>query len=160
MAANSPLPNDTSTDAWALYELFQHIYVLLDDGDGRVLNGHGLSRTQFRLLLQLGNEGGQRLTTLSERLLLNKSTITRVVDQLEDAGLVQRAADPGDRRAQRVILTPEGKTQRQQAASDHLESLERRMETLTEAERIQLQNLLAKLRACLYLQLERDCESR
>jgi DNA-binding MarR family transcriptional regulator len=159
MTATPKHPDNTAANTWTLYELFHHIYVLLDDGDGRVLEEHGLSRTQFRLLSHLNGEEGQRLTTLSDRLLLNKSTITRVVDQLEEAGLVQRIADPGDRRAQRVILTLKGGAQRQQAANDHLQSLEHRMATLTDAERDELRALLAKLRACLCLHLERDCES-
>jgi hypothetical protein len=58
-----------------------------------------------------------------------------------------------------VILTPEGGVQRHQATNDHLQSLEHRMATLTDAELDELRTLLAKLRACLCLHLERDCES-
>ncbi len=47
------------------------------------------------------------MTVLGERLMLSKSTITRIVDQLEERSWVRRIPDPVDRRAQDVILTPE-----------------------------------------------------
>ncbi len=108
------------------YHLIHAIYVLLDDGDRRVLRQFGLTLAQYRVLLLLDLEHGQRLTTLSERLLRAKSTITRIVDQLEHGGLVARSSDTEDRRAQRVVLTPAGADVLRRARAVHEEKLVRR----------------------------------
>lgn len=131
------------------YRMIHDIYVLLDDGDRHVLRDFDLNTSQYAALMQLDIEDGQRLTDLSTRLLRDKSTITRIVDQLEGAGLVQRVADPDDRRAQRVVLTPAGVERRVRARAAHERSLERRLSVLSEAEQQQLSLLLDKLRAGL-----------
>lgn len=58
--------------------------------------------------LQALADGGLRLSELSARLGIAASTLTRNLDRLEDRGLVRRAADPEDRRAQRVVLSDAG----------------------------------------------------
>lgn len=128
------------------YRMFHDIYVLLDDGDRRVLRAFNLSPSQFAVLLLLDSEEGWRLTDLSERLLVDKSTITRIVDRLEGAGLVRREADADDRRVQRVVLTAQGREMRDQARAAHERSIERRMAALDAGEQRQLLALLTRLR--------------
>ncbi|MEG3177416.1 MarR family transcriptional regulator [Sphingomonas sp. RB3P16] len=65
----------------------------------------GVTRTQWRVLkfLQRGegiNQGG-----LAELLEVEPITACRMIDRLEEAGLVERRRDPGDRRAWRIFLT-------------------------------------------------------
>ena len=55
--------------------------------------------------------GSVRITALAASTQLDTSTVSRHVTQLEQAGLVERSQDPDDRRAQRVGLTEEGRTQ-------------------------------------------------
>jgi DNA-binding MarR family transcriptional regulator len=102
----------------------------------------------------LDEREGCRLTTVSDRLLVARSTITRIIDQLEQAGLVRRAADPHDRRAQRAILTPAGVKRREAAQEAHRSSLERRMQALDSAEHAHLGELLDKLREALQADLK------
>ncbi|MGQ9928127.1 MAG: MarR family winged helix-turn-helix transcriptional regulator [Chloroflexaceae bacterium] len=128
------------------YRMFHDIYVLLDDGDRRVLRTFNLSPSQFAVLLLLDREAGWRLTDLSERLLVDKSTITRIIDRLESAGLVRREADPDDRRVQRVVLTGQGQETRDRARTAHERSIERRMGALDPDEQRQLLALLTRLR--------------
>jgi len=136
--------------------MLHDIYVLLDDGDHRVLAAFDLTPSQYAVLLLLDVHEGSRLTTVSDRLLLARSTITRIVDQLEKAGLVQRNSDPDDRRAQRVNLTAEGEARRKAAQEAHDQSVERRLSTLESAEQEQLRDLLDELRQSLRDQLETD----
>lgn len=138
------------------YRMLHDIYVLLDDGDRRVLAQFGLTTSQYAVLLLLDCDDGRRLTTVSDRLLLARSTITRLVDQLEEAGLVQRDADPHDRRAQRVILTRLGAERRTAAQAAHERSVERRMTVLEQTENEQLWMLLDKLRRSLRDYLDAD----
>lgn len=141
------------------YRMIHDIYVLLDDGDRRVLRSFNLSTSQFAVLLLLDADQGWRLTDLSDRLLFDKSTITRIIDRLEQAALVRRIADPADRRVQRVVLTALGLEQRNQARAAHERSLERRMAVLDAEEQRHLCALLAKLRDGLQTELTQAAES-
>jgi DNA-binding MarR family transcriptional regulator len=138
------------------YQMIHEVYVLSDAYDRQILDQFDVNISQFRLLSLLHNEHGQRLTELSQRLLLSKSTITRLVDQLEHRGWVQRIAEHGDRRAQRVVLTPSGVEQRAILVDTHLQSVENRLEALTEEEMVQLAMLLDKLNIRLRSMLETD----
>lgn len=105
------------------YHLIHKLYVLLDASDRQVLDQFGLIGSQYRLLMNLDQTRGQRLTTLSSRLLLSKSTTSRIIDQLETMGWVKRIEDPSDRRAQGVVLTPMGSEKRVTVSAMHLEQL-------------------------------------
>ena len=145
------------TSVYEHYRLIHDIYVLLDDGDRRVLSRFNLSNSQYNVLNLLDAQHGQRLTTLSDRLLCARSTITRIIDQLEQDGLVRRIDDADDRRAQRVVLTTEGEVRLKQVRLSHENSLERRMSDLSAAESRQLHRLLMRLRNGLRAQLDSDC---
>jgi MarR family 2-MHQ and catechol resistance regulon transcriptional repressor len=140
--------------AYQQYRLIHDIYVLLDDGDRRVLNTCNLTTSQYAVLRLLNLEKGRRLTSLSDQLLCARSTITRIVDQLEDTGLVLRVNDPEDRRAQLAVLTQKGATMLDSARATHCASVTSRMDNLTEGEQEQLILLLGKLRNGLRAQLD------
>jgi len=59
--------------------------------------------------LQASVDGSLRVTALAERLGVDTPTVTRKIQQLERLGLVARDADPDDRRAHRIRLTPDGR---------------------------------------------------
>ncbi len=142
-----------SAPAEQQYRMIHDIYVLLDDGDRRVLRAFNLNTSQYAVLQLLDGETGWRLTDLSERLLFDKSTVTRIVDRLERAGLVRRIADPGDRRVQRVVLTSQGLVKRNKAYAAQQRSIERRMAVLDADEQQRLCALLNKLRDGLQAEL-------
>ena len=68
---------------------------------------------------------GLRMQELEERSLFTRSGLTRLVDRIEAAGLVQREPVPGDRRGVRVVLTPEGRRRHDRAFVEHLRVIER-----------------------------------
>lgn len=128
------------------YRMIHNIYVLLDDGDRRVLQPFGLTLPQYRVLKALDEEHDLRLTTLSAMLLRAKSTITRLVDHLERDGLVARTSDADDRRAQRLALTPAGVELLQQARAAHENAIAYRFnQALNASEQAQFSDLLTKL---------------
>ena len=129
--------------------LIHDIYVQLDDGDRRVLQGMQLSPLEFAVLQRLDGVQGRRLTDIGTELLCVKSTITRLVDRLEADGLVLRTPDPDDRRAQRLLLTPHGIELRDEAVRHHSAAVERRLGVLDAADQALLSELLEKLRAGL-----------
>ena len=128
-----------------MYRLFHDIYLCLCEGDRRVFRDFGLSNSQYRVLELLCENDGQKLTELSDKMLVARSTITRIIDQVEGAGLVERTPDPEDRRAQRAILTTAGEDLFQRARQAHSDSLEGRFAALDSAEQMQLTTLLDKL---------------
>lgn len=65
----------------------------------------GVSRAQWRVLIALARAEGINQAGLAERLDVETITVGRMVDRLEEAGLVERRADPADRRAWRLFLT-------------------------------------------------------
>ena len=65
------------------------------------------SPSQFNVLNLLSEEpGGLSQTEISRLLIMHRSNATGLIDRLEERGLLQRRATPGDRRAYRVVLTP------------------------------------------------------
>jgi MarR family transcriptional regulator, transcriptional regulator for hemolysin len=65
----------------------------------------GVTRAQWRVLAHLGRGPGQRQVELADRMDIEPITLCRIVDRLEDGGLVERRRDPADRRAWRLYLT-------------------------------------------------------
>jgi len=65
----------------------------------------GLTQAQWRALGNLARNQGIRQAQLAEILEIRPITLTRLIDRLQAAGLVERRADPDDRRAQRLFLT-------------------------------------------------------
>jgi DNA-binding MarR family transcriptional regulator len=60
------------------------------------------------ILIPLYEQDGLRIGELGRRARLSKQTMTTLVRLTERNGLVQRRADPGDRRAARIYLTDRG----------------------------------------------------
>jgi DNA-binding MarR family transcriptional regulator len=87
----------------------------------------GLPLRWFDVLTQLHMTRHKRLsmTELASAVLLSKSGLTRLVDQIEEAGLVQRAAAPGDRRSLLIVLTPSGEKTLKRAAPIHEDGIRR-----------------------------------
>jgi len=87
----------------------------------------GLPLTWFDALAQLRMAPAQRLTMgrLASALLFSKSGLTRLVDRLVEAGLVERLARPGDRRSLHIALTDAGEAKYRQALPIHLEHVKR-----------------------------------
>ena len=70
------------------------------------LEGSTLTLAQARALVYVARREGCRQVELAELLEVQPITLARLLDQLAEAGLVERRADPQDRRAYRVFLTP------------------------------------------------------
>jgi len=87
--------------AWELAETSRMIRRLFD----RRASGMGVTSAQWRALAWLGHEPGLKQVELAERLDVEPITACRIVDRLEESGLVERQRDPDDRRAWRLMLT-------------------------------------------------------
>lgn len=84
-------------------------------------------------------------TELCEATLLTSGAMTNRLDRLEDAGVVERLPDPGDRRGLLIRLTPRGKALVDEAAKVRFDQANDAVSSLTATERRQLAFLLRKL---------------
>jgi DNA-binding MarR family transcriptional regulator len=66
----------------------------------------GVTKAQWQVLLVLSRSEGINQAGLADRLEVENITLCRMVDRLQEAGLVERRPDPADRRAWRLFLTP------------------------------------------------------
>ena len=73
------------------------------DQQGRVL---GISRAQWTVLVRLERTEGLKQSELAEILDLQPISLTRLLDRLDESGLIERRADPNDRRVNRLYLKP------------------------------------------------------
>ena len=94
-----------------LSDLVRLEIVLWERVDGRLRERHGLPLAFFESLhfISLATESGLRIGDLAGALGITVGGTSKVVDRIEAAGLIARGADPDDRRAARVTLTPEGR---------------------------------------------------
>ncbi len=65
----------------------------------------GVTRAQWKVLFRLSRTPGLRQVELADKLDVEPTTLSRIIDRLADAGLVERVPDPSDRRAWRLQVT-------------------------------------------------------
>jgi DNA-binding MarR family transcriptional regulator len=117
---------------------------------GEGLARHRLNIGEFDVLAALRRAGAPyRLTPtqLTRSLLLSSGAMTNRLDRLEQAGLVERLADPDDRRAVQVGLTRLGVVRVDAAVTDHAANETRLLAPLSSVDQKQLNALLRKLLA-------------
>ena len=69
----------------------------------------GISRAQWAVLIRIDRNEGLKQSELADMLDLQPITLTRLLDRLAGNGLIERRADPNDRRANRLYLKPAAK---------------------------------------------------
>jgi MarR family transcriptional regulator, transcriptional regulator for hemolysin len=77
----------------------------------------GMTRAKWAVLARLDRFEGLKQNELAEMLDLQPITLTRLLDRLSDNGLIERRADPDDRRAKRLFLTPAARPLLEQLSS-------------------------------------------
>lgn len=110
----------------------------------------GLPLGEHHLLVQLARapEVGLRPTDLAKRSLLTKSGLTRAIERLVDAGLVQRSGCPTDARSYFVGLTPKGRRAVVRAAPSHVRSIAAHFaDLLSPTEREMLTSVMERIAA-------------
>ena len=103
----------------------------------------------FPLAKQLMCHDGMRLSDLAAAVELDASTVSRQIKQLEDKGIVERAADPDDGRASLIRITADGRDILQAAFRRRFERLKVVLEPWSQHDRDLLQDLLTRLAADL-----------
>ena len=111
-------------EAW---QAFLRASIRLMDRLDAELEPHGISLADYEILVNLSAEpsGELRMTELAARTLVSRSGLTRRLDRLVEAGLVERRSCPTDRRGVLAVLTDTGRERLGAAAPTHVEGVRR-----------------------------------
>jgi MarR family transcriptional regulator, 2-MHQ and catechol-resistance regulon repressor len=108
----------------------------------------GIPLVFFDVLIHVGAapEGRLTMSRLSADVALTTGGVTRLVDRMVEAGLVERQNCPNDRRSVHVVLTAEGRGVLEKAVAAHIEGIDRYlMEPLDARDRVALEVALNKV---------------
>jgi DNA-binding MarR family transcriptional regulator len=136
----------TSTAAWsALLRVYAALVPALDHD---LQAAHHTPLTWYDVLLELNAAEDRQLTMsqLGAVAVVSRSRVSRVVDELVAAGLVERVPHPADRRSAFARITPAGRSRLRAAAPTYLAGIERRFTShLTEREAATIATALQKV---------------
>ena len=104
------------------------------------------------LMLHAGSNQG----ALAEMLEVEPITLGRMIDRLQEAGLVERRADPTDRRAWRIFLTDKGNGLLDKLRPFGRETLNAALEGVSEADRAQFMATLGRVHTNLSRKAQLD----
>jgi len=115
---------------------------------GETFAEFGLQPGEFDVLATLRRSGDPYQltpTALFKSMMVSSGTMTNRIDRLEASGWVARIPDPSDRRGTLIQLTDEGFELIEAAVTAHVANEHRILETLDDAEKAVLSDLLRKL---------------
>jgi DNA-binding MarR family transcriptional regulator len=122
LSLSSPSPEGLR--AWRLF--FESALALLDLLDSELEHEVGIPLRWYDVLVQLEESpDGIPMNALAERILYSKSGFTRVIDRMEEAGLVRRLRPQHDRRTILIFLTDKGTQTMEHARRYHRDGIER-----------------------------------
>ena len=136
---------------------------LADEALAAGIAPHGLQPGWFDLLAALRRSGKPyelNPTTLMETTMLSSGGMTKRLDRLHEAGLIERRPDPSDRRGTLIRLTGRGKATVDEAVATHARNEDALLRALTAADRRALDDLLRKLLAGLERGTSTPADSR
>jgi len=140
-------PSPERLRAWRLY--FESALALVDVLGSELERDAGIPMRWYDVLVQLDESPeGIPMNALADRILYSKSGFTRVVDRMEDAGLVRRVRPEHDRRSILVVLTDTGTQTLENARRHHRDGIERHFsQHLSETDVTALAGALEKISA-------------
>jgi DNA-binding MarR family transcriptional regulator len=114
---------------------------LLRDLDRQLTDEQGLPVSSYEVLLRLAEapRGTMRMKDIASSLLLSRSGLSRIVDELERKGYVARQPCASDARGTEAVITRSGRTAFRKAQRSHLRSV--RTEFLDKLSEDQLRQL-------------------
>lgn len=143
LSLSSPSPERLL--AWRLF--FESSLAVLDVLDAELEQAAGIPQRWYDVLVHLEESPqGIPMNELAERILYSKSGFTRVIDRMEDAGLVRRARPENDRRTILIVLTDKGTETLKHARRYHRDGIQRHFsQHLTNADIKALTRALEKI---------------
>ena len=137
-------------DLVSTFGLLMEAYHSLEKQLGAALEEQvGVPHTWFEVMLRISRaaDGLAPMGSLADQVALTGGGVTRMVDRMAAAGLVERVPCASDRRVVYAGLTPEGRAVLDKAVSVHDDNLRRMLCDFTDRELVALDELLRRLRS-------------
>ncbi|TDW90546.1 MarR family transcriptional regulator [Kribbella pratensis] len=112
-----------------------------------VLAAHNVSMWGYSVLTALDDTPVRTQAALAEAIGADKSRIIGTLDELQQAGLIERTPDPADRRARLLSITPQGRKIRRTVRKEIQAQEEQVLTTLAPADRKTFVRILQELHA-------------
>jgi DNA-binding MarR family transcriptional regulator len=105
----------------------------------------GIQLPQMGLMIILAKSGPMNQISLGDEMAIDKATMVKILDSMEDADVVRRKAGPADRRVKMVDLTPKGRAllPKMQKLREQVEA--KFLSVLNKTEAAELRRLILKL---------------
>ena len=110
-----------------------------------VLEAHGLSMWGYSVLVALDRSAIRTQAALAEAIGADKTRIIAILDELQQGGLIERVADPEDRRARLLAITEEGRRVKEDTQAAIQRGEERWLGTLSATDRAVFLRVLGQL---------------
>lgn len=104
-----------------------------------------LNITEFSVLEVLYHRGKQTIQQIGSSILISSSSMTYVIDKLEQRGLLRRSPCPKDRRVIHVVMTSEGTALMDELMPEHHELVDSMFNLMNDDERQLFVELLKKI---------------
>ena len=121
---------------------------VLEHAENEVLKAHGLTHTQYNVLRILRGAGKRGLCgrDIADRMVSHVPDVSRLLDRMEDSGLIARTRDPDDRRHVTARITAAGRKRLADATPELERTGRARTARLSPAEIAGLIRMLAAIR--------------
>ncbi|WP_461155329.1 MarR family winged helix-turn-helix transcriptional regulator [Saccharopolyspora tripterygii] len=160
MSSRGPLPFDPiarAAETWAerigpsttmaAVTSVMRVQQILQSAVDNALRAHNLTFARYEalVLLTFSKRGSLPMRVMGDRLQLHPTSVTNIVDRLEQDDLVRRVPHPTDRRTTLVEITEQGRDLMQKA-TDSVTEIDFGLSGITERQTQQLTELLGKVR--------------
>jgi len=141
---------------FALGELQRLVRVYADKEAARF----GMTRAQWAVLARVERNEGMKQSELAEQMEMQPITLTRLIDKLADAGLIERRGDDNDRRVNRLYLQQAARPLLAKLAELKLELTETALAGISGADTQRLMNQLEAIKENVRNALQSLCDAQ
>jgi DNA-binding MarR family transcriptional regulator len=122
--AETPWLTDAQERSWRAF--LGGVTVLMDSLDRDLRNRHGLSLSEYEILVRLSEAPAHtlRMAELADRAALSRSRLTHTVGRLERGGILRRERCDEDGRGVQAVLTDAGMAKLEEAADTHVRGVQ------------------------------------
>lgn len=141
---NERLSADFRLEEYVFY-LVAHVDHQYSSGMSHTLARNGISRPMWRCLAALAEQNGASIGELGRMSLIKQSTLSRLLDRMEETGLIRRRPRRGDERITEIYLAPAGRDMLARVLGIAGEVYARAVAGLTARELKELRRLLKRM---------------
>lgn len=137
--------DEQEQESLKLFIVFSRAFAAVLKEVEKDMRSYGLNPTEFAVLELIYHKGEQPIQKIGEKVLIASSSITYVVDKLEEKGYLRRTPSKNDRRITLANITETGSSYMAQIFPKHSAFIHSLMDSLDKEEKDQMLHLLKKM---------------